>query len=62
MFPASEKYIERVYTIRGNAVPVDEDMKRKLDKTFRKVMHLHKKGIKIIYPDIDRIKKLVLSK
>lgn len=59
MFPITEEYIERAYTIAGNhLVLTSEHTARIIDKEARKVLGMLKRGIKFTptQPDIMKIK------
>ena len=60
MFPIIKKYIDHIHTVNGNPIPVHSDLQTKIDRNFREVMRLHKLGIKVVFPDIDRLEKLML--
>lgn len=58
MFPITEKYIEREYTIASNHLTVtSEHSAIEIEKKARKVMNLLKKGIKFTptQPNINLI-------
>jgi hypothetical protein len=61
MFPCLPKYIDHMHTIKGNLIKIDDDIIQKIDKSFNNILYLHKKGIKVIFPDIDRLKGLMLK-
>ena len=61
MFPILPKYIDHIHTLRGVPVPIYSDLRIQIDRSFREIMNLHKRGIKIPFPDIDRLEKLMLS-
>lgn len=58
IFPTSDKYIEREYTLGGNhlILPYEDDVKE-IDKKARKVLSLIKRGIKLTptSPDVMTI-------
>ena len=60
MFPILPKYISHVHTIGNNPVPASNKLKITLDRNFREVLRLHKRGAKIVFPDITRLEKLML--
>jgi hypothetical protein len=60
MFPVLPKYIDHIHTKNGNPVPVHSDLQTQIERNFREVMRLHKLGIKLVFPDIDRLEKLML--
>lgn len=58
MFPITEKYMEREYTIAGNhLILTSEHVAKEIDKKARKVLALLKRGIKFMptQPDIMKI-------
>lgn len=60
MFPITEEYIERKYTIANNHLIItSEHLAKELDKKAKKVMNLIKKGVKFTptQPDINKIIK-----
>ena len=60
MFPITEKYIEREYTIAGNHLMLtSEHTAREIEQKARKVMGLLKRGIKFTptQPDVIAILK-----
>ncbi|MDR0885495.1 MAG: hypothetical protein LBN22_03895 [Clostridiales Family XIII bacterium] len=61
MFPVIPKYIDHIHTINNNPVALNSDLQRLMDKKFRTVMRLHKKGIKIIFPNINKLEKLMIK-
>ena len=62
MFPILPKYIDHIHTIQQNPVPVSQRLQTMLDRNFREVMRLHKRGAKIVFPNITRLEKLMLDK
>jgi hypothetical protein len=61
MFPILPKYIDHVHKIQQNPVPVSQWLQTILDRYFRDIMRLHKRGAKVIFPDIDRLEKLMTN-
>lgn len=61
MFPLLPKYFDHVHKINNNAVPVIQRLRLILNKNFREVMFLHKKGAKIVFPDINRLEALIMQ-
>ena len=61
MFPLLPKYIDHVHVINQNPVPVSKRLQTVLDRSFRNVLRLHKRGAKIVFPDIDRLERLMLN-
>ena len=61
MFPILPQYIDHIHLIKQNPVPVDTRLQTILDRNFRELLRLHRRGIKIIFPDILRLEKLMLD-
>lgn len=61
MFPILPKYIDHVHMIQHNPVPVSQKLQVILDRYFRDVMRIHRRGFKIVFPDIARLEKLMLE-
>jgi len=61
MFPILPKYIDHIHMIQQNPVPVSQRLQTILDRNYREVLRLHRRGIKIIFPDIDRLEKIMLD-
>lgn len=58
MFPITEEYIEREYTITGNQLMLpSEHTAREIEQKARKIMGMLKRGIKFIptQPDVMSI-------
>ena len=58
MFPITEKYIEREYTIAGNHLTVtSEHLAKEIERKAKKVLALLKRGIKLMptQPDVMKI-------
>lgn len=62
MFPILPRFIDHIHTIQQNPVPVSQRLQTVFDRQFREVMRLHKRGAKIVFPDITRLEKLMLEK
>ena len=61
MFPILPKYIDHIHLIRQNPVPVNQRLQTLFDRNFRDVLRLHRRGAKIVFPDITRLEKLMLD-
>ena len=61
MFPILPKYIDHIHLIKNNPVPVNSNLQSIINSNFRKILRLHRKGIKIVFPDISRLEKLMLD-
>jgi len=60
-FPITKDYLDHVHTVQGNPVTVHTDLDKLLKRNLRTTLALHKKGIKLIFSDIDRIYELMKS-
>ena len=61
MFPILSKYISHIHKIQQNPVPVNGRLQTLLDRNFREVLRLHKRGAKVVFPDISRLEKLMMD-
>jgi hypothetical protein len=61
MFPILPKYIDHAHTLDGIPTPVDTRLQAVLNRHFREVLRLYRKGANIVFPDIARLEKLMLS-
>ncbi len=59
MFPIIEKYVIHEHTIGGASVTIHQGLAQTLIATATKVLLLHKKGYKMIFPDVDKIYTLM---
>jgi hypothetical protein len=61
MFPILPKYIDHIHLIKQNPVPVNTRLQTIVNRNFREVLRLHSRGVKIVFPDISRLEKLMLD-
>jgi hypothetical protein len=61
MFPVIAEYIDHIHVIGGKAVPIEENVRREVEATFKECLRLHGRGVKIIFTDINRLKELMLN-
>ncbi|MCL2076861.1 MAG: hypothetical protein FWH08_00440 [Oscillospiraceae bacterium] len=61
MFPIIPKYISHAHVIKNIPVPVDKNLQKTIKRNFRELLHLHRNRIKIIFPDITRLEKLMID-
>jgi hypothetical protein len=47
--------------VKSNPVPVNTRLKAIIDRNFRELLRLHRKGVRIVFPDITRLEKLMLD-
>ena len=60
-FPTLEKYIDHIHIFESTPAKVPEIIQKKILEKFKKMMKLKKKGINLFFPDIDKIKKMMLE-
>jgi hypothetical protein len=61
MFPILPKYIDHIHVINQNPVPVNTRLQTVIDRNFRELLRLHRRGVKIVFPDITRLEKLMMD-
>lgn len=61
MFPITEKYIDHIDTVKGRAIRVAAETRREIVSKVNKIFILKEKGINLIFPDVDRIKRVLLE-
>ena len=59
MFPVLPKYISHIHLIKKNPVPVNSRLQVIINRNFRELLRLHRMGVKIVFPDITRLEKLM---
>ena len=60
-FPTLEKYIDHPHTKNGVPVVVSDYLKDEILKNFKTLLVMKKKGINLFFPDIDKIKEIMLE-
>ena len=61
MFPILPKYIDHIHLVKQNPVPVNSRLQTKINRCFRELLRLHRRGIKIVFPDILRLEKIMMD-
>ena len=61
MFPIIAKYIDYIDTVKGKALQVPSETRRIILEKVNKVFKLKKKGVNLIFPDVDNIKGILLK-
>lgn len=61
MFPVTEYYLDHLHTRNGNPIPVKHSIHRVVSTNMKKIRQLHARGKKIVFPDISRLEKIMLS-
>lgn len=60
-FSFLEKYIDHLHTINGVPVRVADNLKNEILENFNSLLALKKQGTNLFFPDIDKIKKIMLD-
>ena len=60
-FPTLEKYIDHPHMKNGVPVRVADNLKKEILANFNSLLAMKKKGINIFFPDIDKIKDIMLN-
>jgi hypothetical protein len=61
MFPILPKYIDHVHTVAGIPMAVNPVVQEEIKKRFKEIRRLHTRGVKMVFPDITRLEKLMLD-
>lgn len=59
MFPITSKYIDHIDTVDGKAHQVPSETRRIIDNKVNKIFRLKQNGINLIFPNVDKIIKLL---
>ena len=60
-FPVLEKYIDHPHLVDGKPLRVIDTLKDEILNNFKYLMELKKSGRNLFFPDIDRIKEIMLE-
>ena len=60
-FPVLEKYIDHPHIVDGKPLRVIDTLKDEILNNFKYLMELKKSGRNLFFPDIDRIKEIMLE-
>ena len=60
-FPVLEKYIDHPHIVDGKPLRVIDTLKDEILNNFKYLMELKKSGRNLFFPDIDRIKEIMLD-
>ena len=60
-FPILEKYIDHPHMIDGKPLKVIDSLKDEILNNFKYLMELKKSGRNLFFPNIDRIKEIILE-
>ena len=61
MFPITEKYLDHIHTRNNNPVPVKYSIQTEISTKMKRILQLHARGKKIVFPDISRLESLMLK-
>ncbi len=61
IFPVTSKYISHIHSRNNNPIPVSHNTMKEIDRRFSKIMVLLKKGIKVVFPDVRKIEKIMVD-
>ena len=61
MFPILPKFINHVHTVAGLPMAVNPAVQKELLKRFKEIRRLYARGIKMVFPDILRLEKLMMK-
>ena len=59
MFPITEKYVDHEHTIGGKSVKIHSSLSESIISNAKEVLALHRRGVNLIFPDVDRIYDLM---
>lgn len=54
-FPIIKKFVDHVHTIENNPIMIHSKLNRELTVNLREVIAMYRRGIHLIFPDIDYI-------
>lgn len=61
MFPITERYLDHIHTRNNNPVPVKYSIQVEIITKMKRILRLHARGKKVIFPDISRLENLMLN-
>lgn len=61
MFPIIPKYIDHIHTINNVPVPVHSVIQSVINRNVKEVLQLHKRNIRIVFPNIKQIANIMLT-
>lgn len=61
MFPIIEKYVDHEHTIGGKSVRIHNSLSENIISNAKEVLALHRRGVNLIFPDVDRIYEIMVS-
>lgn len=61
MFPVTEYYLDHIHTRNNNPVPVKHSIHKEVSANMKRLLQLHARGKKVVFPDITRLEQLMLA-
>ena len=61
MFPVIEKYVDHEHLISGNSISIHNELIEKINSNAKEVLIMHKRGINLVFPDIDKITQMMIK-
>jgi hypothetical protein len=61
MFPTLPKYIDHVHTVAGIPMAVNRTIQNEISKRFKEIRRLYSRGVKMVFPNIVRLEKLMID-
>ncbi len=56
-----EKYLDHIHTRNNNPIPVKYTIQTEICTKMKRILQLHARGKKIVFPDISKLENLMLS-
>ncbi len=56
-FPILKKYFDHVHTVDGKPVVIHSKLNRELTVNLREILAMYRRGIRLIFPDIEYIQR-----
>lgn len=60
-FPITEKYLDHIHTVEGKPITIHKNLNKTIVKCLKKVLAMRKRGINLIFSDIEKIKERLIS-
>lgn len=61
MFPIIDKYIDHEHTVGGASVTIHQSLSEEIKTSAFRVLSLHRRGCKLMFPDVDKIYQIMKS-
>lgn len=61
MFPVTERYLDHIHTRNNNPIPVKHSIQSEISTNMKRLLQLHARGSKVVFPDITRLEKIMLQ-